>query len=122
MKAKDIIIVMLLLTLAVITYFLGYRNGKQREWEMRLAQSRLHSSLKLLEDAQKGNFTNVQTRLQFMILGQVEMYEGEFGSPSMGDRFAQRFAEAQSVARTFQSQLVPFSVKDVNTPDTNGPR
>jgi hypothetical protein len=122
MKAKDTVIVVLLLALAVLSYLLGYNNGKRREWEMRSAQGRLYSTLKLLEDAQKGDLTKVQERLHFMILGQVEAYEKEFGAPPIGDRFTQRFAEARSIARRFESQLVPLTLEDINAPATNAPR
>jgi len=109
MKAKDIVIIALLLAVAGLCYFLGYRTGAQRETqksELRFLIS-LHNGL--YRAAQRGDFQKIQSTLGIVLLGETRSYEHQFGVETGTNGFARRFAEAQTIARQVESQLVPAS-------------
>ena len=108
MKAKDITIIVLLLALAVASYFQGYRNGQLRDIEMREARARLSMNLRLYDAAQRGDLPKLQRDLGMFILGQTRTFEERYGAPRSGDSFAERFAYAQTIATQVESRLVRF--------------
>ncbi len=109
MKAKDIIIIVLLLALAVVSYALGYRNGKFRDIERREAAARLSTSLLLYAVAEKGDMGKLRSDLGIVVLGQTRTFEERYGVPHSDDWFAERFAHAQTIATQIESRLVRFN-------------
>ena len=114
MKPKDIIIYVLLLTLAVTSYSLGNRSAKLRELEMRDARVRLIMNLGLYDAAQRGDLPKFQRDLGMFILGQTRTFEEQFGAPAADDPFAKRFTTARDIAAQVETNLVRFdSPKDL---------
>jgi hypothetical protein len=113
MKAKDIIVIMLLLALVFALgsacYNLGYRNGALRQIQTSEAKGRLGINLAIYKEAQNGDLQAVQQHLGMVILGQTRIYEQEFGVPTSTDSFAQKFVTAQTIAAQIESQLIPVS-------------
>lgn len=122
MKAKDIIITIVLLvlvfTLASVCYSLGYRNGALRDFEMHRARGRLAADLLIYEEAQRGDLQAVRDHLGIVILGQTRTYEQAYGVPKGTDSFAQKFLAAQAIASRTESNLVPITAILTNFPHT----
>ncbi len=105
MKAKDIIIVALILAVA----FLSYRVGMQRAEKRKEVEFRLIMDKAMYEAAQRGDLQKVQSSTSILFLSDVRDYERRFGAPSGTDRFARDFATAQVMAQSIESRLVPIS-------------
>jgi len=109
MKAKDLIIVVSLLVIAVLCFWLGSMVGAQRERERQEAEFRITVGLSNYQIAEEGNVERLKGRMGILLLGSVRDYERRFGEPSGTNRFARDFAKAQGLAQTIESQLVPIS-------------
>ena len=90
MKEK-IVIIVLSLILAVVSYFLGYSNNTLRDFEMREAQGRLGLNLLIYNDMERGDFQRVKEHLGMVILGQTRICEQQYGVPIGTNSFAQKF-------------------------------
>ena len=109
MKAKDIIIILLLLAVAVLCYAVGYRTGAQRTDQRKEAEFRLIMDKAMYEALSRGDLRKVHSSFSMFLLGDVRDYERRFGAPSGTNRLARDFAVAQVIAREIESQLVPIS-------------
>ncbi len=118
MKAKDIVIIVLLLALSVVTYLLGYRNGLLRDAQIRDARGRLNWNLSLYERAERGDMRALTNSLGMIILGQTRDFEKQFGVPTGTNYFVERFAKAQAIAARVESTLVPIGSILTNFPHT----
>ena len=108
MKAKDIIIILLVIALAVVSYCLGRRDARLQDIQMREAKGRITINLALYETARVGDLEKVQSTLGMIILGETWAFEREFGAPTGTNSFAQRFARAQTIAAEVESRTVPI--------------
>jgi hypothetical protein len=119
MKEK-IVIIVLSLILAVVSYFLGYSNNTLRDFEMREAQGRLGLNLSIYNDMERGDFQKVKEHLGMVILGQTRIYEQQYGVPVGTNFFAQKFLAAQAIASQIESNLVPVNSILTNFPHSSG--
>jgi len=108
---NNIVVIVLSLALAGASYLLGFSNVTLRDFEMREARGRLGINLLIYEDAERGDLTEVKSRLGMVILGQTRIYEQQFGAPIGTDAFAQKFAMAQLISAQVANKLV--SVKSI---------
>ncbi len=116
MKVKDFVIIGLLLVLAVVSYFLGYRTGAHREALRGDARFRVALLAATYHSAESGNFQKVKSNLGMALLIEVRSYQHQFGEETGTNNFAKRFAEAKSIADRVESQLVPISSILTNVP------
>jgi hypothetical protein len=117
-KAKDIVIIVLLLALAVLSYVLGYRSGLLRDAQIRQARGRLNWNLTLYEKAERGDLRALTNHLGMIILGQTREFEKEFGVPTGTNYFVERFSKPQGIAARVESTLVPIGSILTNFPHT----
>jgi hypothetical protein len=113
---RNIVIIVLSLALAVVSYLLGYSNVTLRDFEMREAQGRLGIDLNIYTEAAHGDFQAVQRHLGMVILGQTRIYEQMYGVPTGTNSFSEKFATAQAIASQVESNLVPVSSLFTNLP------
>ncbi len=106
---KNIVIIVLSLVLAVVSYLLGWSNVSLRDHEVREAQGRLVLTLGIYQELERGDFQRAKEYLGMVILGQTRLYEREFGVSSGTNVFAQKFVIAQGVATQIESILVPIN-------------
>jgi hypothetical protein len=106
---KNIVIIVLSLALAFVSYLLGYSNVTLRDFEAREARGRLGINLTIYKEAEHGDIQAVQQHLGMVILGQTRIYEQQYGVPTGTNSFAQKFAAAQAIASQVESNLVPVS-------------
>ena len=118
MKAKDIVIIALLLALAVVSYFLGCWTGAQRETSKGDARFLISVHQALYHSAESGDLQKIQSTLGMVLLGEVRTYQQHFGNETGTNGFAKRFTDAKSIADRVQSQLVPVSSILTNLPHT----
>jgi len=118
MKAKDIIIIALLLTLAVVGYFLGFQRGSRLETLKGEARFRISVHQALYHSAESGDLQKIQSTLGMILLGEVRRYQHQFGDETSTNSFGKRFADAKLIADRVESQLVPVSVILTNFPHT----
>lgn len=109
MKAKDIVIVVLLLALAVVSYFLGRRTVAQRETSKGDARFLILVHQALYHSAESGDLQKIQSTLGVVLLGEVRTYQHQFGDETGTNSFAKRFADAKRIAARMESQLAPVS-------------
>ena len=105
MKAKDVIIIVLLLA----TVWFGYCIESQRASQQKEARFRLMTDKAMYEAAQHGDLQKVQSTFSIFLLSDVRNYEQRFGAPSGTNHFAHDFFEAQIMASNIENQLVPIS-------------
>ncbi|MEI6195219.1 MAG: hypothetical protein WCS42_12910 [Verrucomicrobiota bacterium] len=106
---KNIVTIVLSLALAVVGYLLGSSNATLRDHEMREARGRLGINLRIYEEAQHGDLQAVQSHLGMVILGQIRIYEQQYGVPTGTNSFVEKFGRAQVIAAQIESNLVPVS-------------
>ena len=104
MRAKDIIIAVLLLVVAVLCFFVGYHTGAQRVERRNEAEFRLIVDKAMYEAAQRGDLQKLQSSFSIILLSDVRDYERRFGAPSGTNRFARDFVAAQSMALSIEKQ------------------
>ena len=119
MKTKDIIIIVLLLSVAGLCYLVGYRTGAQRETQKGDLRFLISVHNGLYQAAERGDLQKIQSDLGIVILGEVRTYENRFGADTAANGFARRFAEAQTIAQQVESRLVPVSSILTNLPHTS---
>ena len=115
---KNIAIIIVSLTLAVVSYLLGWSNNTLRDVYAREARARLSINLRIYREAQRGDLQAVRRHLGMVVLGQTRVYEEQYGVPTGTDWFAQRFATAQTIASQIESNLVPVGALLTNVPHT----
>lgn len=109
MKAKDIIIIALLLSLAVVSYFLGLQRGERLELSKGDARFRISLYQALYHEAESGDLRHIQSTVGMVLRGEVRSYQHQFGDNSGMSSFAKLFADAKLIADHVDSQLVPIS-------------
>ena len=115
---RNIVIIVLALTLAVASYMLGWSNVSLRDHEARDAQGRLALSLGIYQLMERGDFQRAKEDMGMVVLGQTRYYEYEFGVPTGTNFWVQKFATAQAIASQVESNLVPVSSILTNFPHT----
>ncbi len=120
MKAKDIIIVVLLLALTVVSYFLGFQRGERLKSQKSDARFRIAIHRALYHSAERGDLQKIQSTLGMVLLGEVRSYEYLFGDETGTNSFARSYADAKLIADRVQSQLVPISSVLTNIPHMPG--
>ena len=115
---KNIVIIVLSLALAVVSYLLGWRNVSLRDFEAREARGRLGLDLVIYQELERGEFQRAKEHLGMVILGQTRIYELQYGLPTGTNSFAQKFATAQAIASQVERNLVPVSSILTNFPHT----
>jgi len=106
---KNIVIIVLSLALAFVSYLLGYSNVTLRDFEAREARGRLGINLTIYKEAEHGDIQAVQRHLGMVILGQTRIYEQQYGVPTGTNSFTQKFAAAQAISSQVESNLVPVN-------------
>jgi hypothetical protein len=105
MKAKDVIIIILLLVITL----LGSQICIQRASQQKEAKFRLMSDKAMYEAAKQGDLKKIQSTFSIFLLSDVRDYERQFGVPNGTNHFTHDFAEAQIMASNIESKLVPIS-------------
>ena len=106
---KNIVIIVLSLALAFVSYLLGYSNVTLRDFEAREARGRLGINLTIYKEAEHGDIQAVQRHLGMVILGQTRIYEQQYGVPTGTNSFTQKFAAVQAISSQVESNLVPVN-------------
>jgi len=115
---KNIVVIVLSLALAVVSYLLGWSNGSLRDFEAREARGRLGMNLGIYQAMERGDFQRAKENMGIVILGQTRTYEQQYGVPTGTNSFAQKFEAAQAIASKVESSLVPLSSIITNVPHT----
>lgn len=106
---RNIVIIVLSLALAVVSYLLGWSNVSVRDLSAREARGRLGLDLVIYQELERGEFQRAKQHLGMVILGQTLIYEQQYDVPTGTNSFAQKFATAQTIASQIESNLVPIS-------------
>ena len=112
----NIVIIVLSLALAVVSYLLGWSNVSVHDLEAREARGRLGLDLVIYQELERGEFQRAKEHLGMVILGQTRIYEQQYGVPTGTNSFAKKFATAQAIASQVESNLVPVSSILTNLP------
>lgn len=115
---RNIVIIVLSLVLAVVSYLLGWSNVSVRDLMASEAKGRLGINLVIYQELERGQFQRAKEHLGMLILGQTRIYEQQYGVPTGTDSFTQKFATAQVIASQIESNLVPVSSILTNLPHT----
>ena len=115
---RNIVIIVLSLVLAVVSYLLGWSNVSVRDLMASEAKGRLGINLVIYQELERGQFQRAKEHLGMLILGQTRIYEQQYGVPTGTDSFTQKFAKAQVIASQIESNLVPVSSILTNLPHT----
>jgi hypothetical protein len=106
---RNIVIIVLSLALAVVSYLLGWSNVSVRDLAAREARGRLGLDLVIYHELERGEFQRAKEHLGMVILGQTRIYEQQYGVPTGTNSFAQKFATAQGISSQIEKILVPIS-------------
>ena len=115
---KNIVVIVLSLVLAVACYLLGWSNVSIRDLQAREARGRLGLDLAIYQQLERGEFQRAKANLGLVILGQTRVYEQQYGVPTGTNWFAEKFAQAQTIASRVETNLVPVSSILTNLPHT----
>jgi len=96
MKAKDIIIVMLLVGLAVASYFLGFQRGARLETLKGDLRVRILVHLALYHSVERGDLPKVQGTLGMLLLGEVRSYQQQFGEGARHEHLCKAFCRREA--------------------------
>jgi hypothetical protein len=116
---KNIVIIILSLVIAVVSYLLGWSNNSLRDFEASEARGRLGINLAIYQEMESGDLQRAKEHLGMVILGQTRIYEQQYGVPTGTNSFAQKFAAAQIIASQVESNLVSVSSILTNFPHTS---
>lgn len=113
MKRRELFIICLLLALAVVCFFVGYRQGWQAQ-KKESTQFIIRRSLRVLHEAEHGDIASITNGCRMYLLGHTKTYEDLFGTSDIPDSFRASFAEARRIARDVQTNLVVFDPKSLD--------
>lgn len=113
MKRRDLIIICPLLALAVICFFVGYRQGWRAE-KKESTQFLIRRSLHVLHEAERGDIASITNGCRMYLLGHTKTYVELFGDSDIPDSFRPSFAEARQIAREVQTNLVVIDPKSLD--------
>ena len=116
---RNIIIIVLSLVLAVVSYLLGWSNVSVRDLMARNARGDIGINLFIYQELERGEFQRAKEHLGMLILGQTRIYEQQYGVPTGTNSFAKKFIAAQVIASQVESNLVPLSSILTNFPHTS---
>ncbi len=115
---RNVVIIVLSLVIAVVSYLLGWNNFSLRNLEANNARGRLGINLVIYQEMERGEFQRAKEHLGMVILGQTRIYEQQYGAPTGTNSFAQKFVTAQAIASQIESNLVLVSSILTNFPHT----
>jgi hypothetical protein len=109
MNIRPLFFAVIAVIACIIFYLVGYRNGSKESPLQEDRQGEVVFTLGAYKAAEATNWTKVQSFLSVEIVSFTRDYERRFGVPSGTNSFANRFAEAKTVADRVEAQMVPVS-------------